>query len=74
MELHLPADLEARLSSLARQRGQSDQELILEALARMIDHDRWFAAQVAEGMTAADRGRTVPHEDVASLIQKRYPA
>lgn len=74
MEVHFSAEVEAKLSSLAAREGRDRQALVVEAVERMIDYDQWFRAEVEAGMAAADRGEFVEHEEVAALIERRYPA
>jgi predicted transcriptional regulator len=47
--------------------------LVLEAVERMVNYDEWFLREVEKGMTAAQRGEFVDHDEVRKLIDRRYP-
>jgi predicted transcriptional regulator len=46
--------------------------LIQEAVERLLNYDEWFARQVEEGLSAADRGEFVEHDEIGKLINSRY--
>jgi predicted transcriptional regulator len=73
MELRISADLEAKLARLAAERGRDTQTLVQEALQRLVEYDEWFLREVESGLTAADRGELIDHDDVGKLINRRYP-
>jgi len=73
MEIQLSADLQAKLTRLASESGRDTQALIQEAIERFVDYDEWFLHEVDKGLAAADQGQFVEHEDVAKLINDRYP-
>ena len=39
----------------------------------MVNFDQWFMREVEKGISAADRGELVDHNDVQKLIDRRYP-
>ena len=65
--------LEAKLARLAAERGQDPQVLVREAIEKLVDHDEWFLREVETGLSAADRGELIDHEDIRKLIDRRYP-
>ena len=71
MEVHLNSDLQAKLARLATERGQDTQALVQEAIERLVDYDEWFLREVEKGLSAADRGEFVEHEDIGKLINNR---
>jgi predicted transcriptional regulator len=73
MEVNIGADLQAKLARLARECGRDTQALVQEAIERFVDHDEWFLREVERGLTAADRGELIDHEDIGKLINRRYP-
>lgn len=73
MEVRLNPDLEAKLAELASHRGRDSEGLVVKAIERMVNYDQWFTREVAKGISAADRGELVDHEDVKKLINGRYP-
>jgi predicted transcriptional regulator len=73
MEVRLKPDLQAKLADLASQQGRDSEELVVDAVERMVNYDQWFMGEVEKGISAADRGELVDHDDVQKLIDRRYP-
>ncbi len=73
MEVRLNPDLQAKLAELASQQGRDTEELVVDAVERMVNYDQWLMREVEKGLSAADRGELVDHEDVEKLINRRYP-
>lgn len=73
MEIHLSSELQAKLDRLASESGRDKNSLVQEALERFMDYDDWFLREVEVGLAAADRGEFIEHEDIAKLINRRYP-
>ena len=75
MELHLPPDLQTKLTRLAAQRGSDPETLASAAVERFVDYDEWFAGEVEKGLASIERGATLSHEEVgvrlAALLEKR---
>jgi predicted transcriptional regulator len=74
MEVRLNPDLQAKLAELASQQGRDIEELVVDAVERMVNYDQWFMREVEKGKSAADRGELVDHDDVQKLIDRRHPA
>jgi predicted transcriptional regulator len=74
MEVNLSPELHAKLSRLAAEEGRDTQALAQEAIERFVNYDDWFMREVDQGLTAADRGEFIEHEDVGALINRRYPS
>ena len=73
MEVKLTPDLQAKLSSLAAERGRDTQALVQEAIERFVDYDEWFLRELEKGLAEADRGELIEHEDIGKVIESRYP-
>ncbi len=73
MEVYLSPDLQAKLTRLATEQGRDSQALVQEAIERLVNYDDWFLREVEKGLSAADRGEFVEHEDIGTLIKSRYP-
>ena len=73
MEVRLNPDLQAKLAPLASQQSRNTEELVVDAVERMVNYDQWFMREVEKGISAADRGELVDHEDVEKLINRWYP-
>jgi predicted transcriptional regulator len=65
--------LQAKLAELASQQGRDTEELMVEAVKRMVNYDQWFMREVEKGKSAADRGELVDHDDMQKLIDRRFP-
>jgi RHH-type transcriptional regulator, rel operon repressor / antitoxin RelB len=73
MEVRLNPDLQAKLAELASQQGRDTEDLVIDAVERMVNYDQWFVREVQKGTAAADRGELADHEEVKKLIDRRYP-
>ena len=74
MEVHLAPTLQSKLARLAADQGRDAEELVQEAVERLVDYDSWFLQEVERGLAAADRGDLVEHEDIGKLIEGRPPS
>jgi predicted transcriptional regulator len=72
MDVNLSPDLQARLTRLAAERGGDAAALVQEAVERFVDYDEWFLREVRKGLSAADHGELIDHEDIGKLIDSRY--
>jgi predicted transcriptional regulator len=72
MEVNLNPDLQARLTRLAADRGTDTGTIVQEAIERFVEYDAWFLREVEKGVSAADRGEFIDHDDVGKLISSRY--
>jgi predicted transcriptional regulator len=73
MEVRFNPDLQAKLAQLAAQQGRDSESLVVDAVERMVNYDQWLLREVEKGISAAERGELVDHEDVKKLIDRRYP-
>jgi predicted transcriptional regulator len=73
MEVYLAPGLQAKLTRLANAQGRDSQALVQEAVERLVDYDDWFLQEVEKGLSAADRGKFLEHEDIGTWIKSRYP-
>lgn len=72
MELHVPPELEAKLTRMAAESGRTADQVALDLLANSVDHGDWFRAEVEKGRAAAREGRLIEHDDVAARMDRRY--
>jgi predicted transcriptional regulator len=70
MELTLSAELQAKLSRIAQERGTNPQELAREAIERLVDYDDWFLREVEKGLAQTEGGQTLTHDDVGARLTK----
>ncbi|MHB8503768.1 MAG: CopG family ribbon-helix-helix protein [Candidatus Acidiferrales bacterium] len=73
MEVRFDPALQEKLTRTAAEQGRDSEALVVEAVERMLSYDEWFLGEVEKGITAADRGEFVEHDDVRKLIERRYP-
>jgi predicted transcriptional regulator len=72
MDLHVPPELEAKLSRLAEGSGRTVDQIALDLLAGSVTHDDWFRRAVEKGRRSAREGELLNHAEVASRIDRRY--
>jgi addiction module RelE/StbE family toxin len=68
MELQLTPETEAKLNELARRTHRGTDELLQEAVDHLLTYNEWFERKVNGSLAAAERGETVPDEDVRAWI------
>ena len=73
MEVQFTPEQQDKLSRMAAAQGRAAEALVQEAVDRLLGYDEWFSQQVDQGLTAADRGEFVEHDDVRRMIETRYP-
>lgn len=72
MDLHVPPELEARLSRLAAESDRTVEQVALDLLTSLVDHDECFRRDVEVGRTSAREGRLLDHDVVAFGMGSRY--
>jgi predicted transcriptional regulator len=70
MELHLTAEEEALLEQLAARTGKDKQDVVREAVDRLLEYDARFVAAVEEGRASARRGDLLEHDEVVERIER----
>ncbi|HUJ50024.1 MAG TPA: hypothetical protein VLW25_07480 [Bryobacteraceae bacterium] len=70
MEVHLSPDKQARLQEIATRVGKNAEQMVEEAVDRMLEYDERFVAAVEEGRVSARRGELLEHDDVVERIQR----
>jgi len=60
-----------RLDRLARTLDRPRSWVLSEAVDRYLDHEEWFAQEVARGIAEADRREFVPHDKVIRDLRRR---
>ena len=72
MEVHFPPDVETRLQQVASANGKDAEQLVKDAVARMLENQARFIAGVQRGIEQADWGEFVEHKDVLSRIDRLF--
>ncbi|HTS50165.1 MAG TPA: hypothetical protein VMH05_19600 [Bryobacteraceae bacterium] len=70
MEVHLSPDKQARLQEIATRVGKNTEQMVEEAVDRMLEYDERFIASVEAGRASARRGELLEHDDVVERIEK----
>ena len=69
MEVHFNPDLQAKLARLAAQQGRNSEEIVPEAVERLVDYDEWFIREVEKGLAQIERGEVLTHEEVGARME-----
>jgi predicted transcriptional regulator len=72
MEVHLTPHQESRLNELATATGRGTEELVQEAVDRLIAYNNWFKEQVQVGLDQINRGELVEDEEVRAGIERMF--
>ncbi len=70
MEVHLPESQESQLNDLAARTGRGTDELLQEAVARLLADDEWFKQQVQVGMEQIKRGEFIEEEEMDLRVER----
>lgn len=70
MEVRLSPDKQARLQEIASRTGKNPEQMVEEAVDRMLEYEESFARAVEEGRSSARRGELLEHDDVVERIEK----
>jgi predicted transcriptional regulator len=70
MEVHLPQNQEAQLTELANKTGRGTDDLVQEAVARLLAHNEWFKQQVQVGMDQIARGEFIEEEEMDARVER----
>jgi predicted transcriptional regulator len=70
MEVRLPQTQKARLNDLAIKTGRGTEELVQNAVGRMLEYDTRFIDAVEEGRASARRGDLIEHDEVVERVEQ----
>jgi predicted transcriptional regulator len=70
MEVHLHPDQEVQLNELAVHTGRGTDELMQEAVAKLLVHSEWFKAQVQIGVDEIARGEFIEEEEMDARVER----
>jgi predicted transcriptional regulator len=70
MELELPGRQAAELAVLATRTGRSPNELVAEAVDRLLAQEAWFDAQVQVGIDQIARGEFLSEEEMDARVER----
>lgn len=72
MEVNLSPDKEARLRQLANRTGKDAEQVVEEAVDRMLEYDERFLAAVEEGRASARKGDLLEHDELVNRIEQMF--
>jgi predicted transcriptional regulator len=70
MEVHLSPDKQARLQEIATRTGKNAEQIVEEAVDRLLEYDERFIAAVEKGRSSARRGELLEHDEVVERIDR----
>lgn len=74
MNLQLPDRQAAELASLSARTGRSPDELVVDAVDRLLAHEAWFDAQVQLGIDQIARGEFIEEEEMDARVARMIRA
>ena len=72
MEVQFTPDQETQLNEMAAKTGRGTDELVREAVDRLLAYNHWFREQVQVGLDQIERGEFVDDEEVRSRIERIF--
>jgi predicted transcriptional regulator len=72
MEVSLTPYQEAQLNELATTTGRGTDELLREAVDRLLAYNSWFKEQVQVGLDQISRGEFVEDDEVRARIERMF--
>lgn len=70
MEMQLPEHQSAALAGLSARTGRSPDELVIEAIDRMLAEESWFAEQVQVGIDQIARGEFIDESEMDARVTR----
>ena len=70
MEVHWTPEQHARLIQLASRTGKDAEQVVREAVDRVLEDEARFSEAVRKGSASLDRGEHVEHEEVGARIER----
>ena len=74
MATTLRPETEEKLAQLAERMHRPKDEVVDEALDRLLAYNDWLEGKVKESLAAVDRGELIPDERVLAWIEERERA
>ena len=72
--VRLDPDKRTQLDNLASRMDRPRSYLVSQAIDQFLDYHAWKIERVTEGIAAAERGETVPHDLLFESLRDRYRA
>lgn len=71
MDLYLTPETEANFNELAVRTHRGADELLQEAVDRLVTYNEWVEGKVKSSLAAVERGETAPDEEVLAWLERR---
>ena len=68
--MHLPEHQEVLLKELAASTGRRTEELVREAVAKLLAQNEWYKQQVQIGIDQIERGEFVEEGEMAARVER----
>jgi predicted transcriptional regulator len=69
LSVRIDIDTKNRLEALAKRARRSKSFLAAEAIAAFVEAESWQLEEIQTGIKELDKGRGVPHKDVANWLR-----
>lgn len=70
IEVHLSQHQEAQLNELANITGRGTDDLVQEAVARLLAYNEWFQSEVQVGIDQIERGEFIEEEEMDARVER----
>jgi predicted transcriptional regulator len=70
MEIHLSHNQEVQLCELAAKTGRGTDDLVQEAVAKLLSYNEWLKQQVQIGIDQIERGEFIDEEEMDARIER----
>jgi len=72
MDVHFPADVQAKLDRVAADTKRKADEYVQQLVEHYLDYDVWFRQKVTSSLAQLDRGESLIHNEVGELMEKMF--
>jgi len=70
MEVHFTPEQEARIHQVATRTGRNPEQVVEDAVDRILEYDERFIAAVEKGRASARKGDLLEHDEVVDRIEQ----
>ena len=70
MDVHIPEKQQVQLNELAARTGRGTDDLVREAVARLLDYDDWSKQQVQIGIDQAELGEFIEEDEMDARVER----
>ncbi len=70
MEIHVSANVEAKLNERAVREGREPSAVAARLLEEVLEYDAWYLQEIDTGLAEADVGELTSHEKVVAHVEE----